>query len=187
MNELRSSFLQSTSICHFTHLCFHKTTVSHHPQFGFFTTLPPVESEQPGDQSITSHSFAHRHRLQPRGRLFNQTQSHPSCWSQNKSALPGSDCFDCCCEMIENTWILFFFSIKSINLDSDWLTLAASMNVRDDSLFQSASYIYILMNNFTSYSFSSLNLLMAYTPTGLNPCCCCNCCSETCLVAKQSR
>lgn len=42
-------------------------------------TLPPVESEQPGGQSITGYSFAHRHRLQPRGRRFNQTQSHQSC------------------------------------------------------------------------------------------------------------
>lgn len=108
MSELCYKYLQCTWFCQFKHLCSNINTDSHHPCLDFLQLcLLWSQSSLMTNQSPATAS--HRdHKLQPWGRLFNQTQSHQSCWSRYTSALPGSDGFVCCCEVIKNTWMFFY-------------------------------------------------------------------------------
>lgn len=74
---------QSMSVCQCTYLYFNEIIDLHHTLFLFSTILLPTEPRWSHVQSITRHSVSPRHKLQPSGSLFNQTQSHQSLLAPN--------------------------------------------------------------------------------------------------------
>lgn len=108
----------NTSIYQSTHLGFNEIIDFHRPLLWFSTTLLPVEPNWPSGQSITGHSVSPRHRIQPYGRIFNQTQSHQS-FSRAPNSSPGgvylvAMFFVCCSKTgpehnILNLFLFFLF------------------------------------------------------------------------------